>query len=179
MVRKLKHSNRYFVDTEFIRSGNCIELLSIGIVKEKASNGELKEIYYAVNKDCDLSRANDWVKKNVIPQLGKNWKEHKTVEEIADDIVKFTGTESRFRLWGWFPSTDWVVFNSIFKDGLPSRFPRQCLCLRQWMIHLGVGMDSLPEGKDAHRADLDALWNRDLYHHLKNIEGKYGYKNET
>lgn len=54
---------RYYIDTEFIEDGSTIELISIGIVSEDDRR------YYAINSDCDLSKANDWVKENVISKL--------------------------------------------------------------------------------------------------------------
>jgi hypothetical protein len=53
---------RYWLDTEFIEDGKTIDLISIGIVADDRE-------YYAINKDCDFSKANDWVKENVISQL--------------------------------------------------------------------------------------------------------------
>lgn len=54
---------RYWLDTEFIEDGKTIDLISIGIVAEDGRE------FYALNWDCDFSKANDWVKKNVLPQL--------------------------------------------------------------------------------------------------------------
>ena len=60
-----KPVTKFFVDTEFIEDGHTIELISVGVVT--ASGEEL----YLINSDCDLSRAGDWVKRNVIPHLPK------------------------------------------------------------------------------------------------------------
>lgn len=54
---------KYWLDTEFIEDGKTIDLISIGIVAEDGRE------YYAINYDCDLSKANDWVKENVIAKL--------------------------------------------------------------------------------------------------------------
>jgi len=54
---------RYFIDTEFIEDGLTIDLISIGIVCEDGRE------YYALNYDCNHSKADDWVKKNVLAQL--------------------------------------------------------------------------------------------------------------
>lgn len=54
---------RYFFDTEFIEDGKTIDLISIGIVAEDGRE------YYAINRDCDFSKASDWVKENVIAKL--------------------------------------------------------------------------------------------------------------
>lgn len=75
---------RYFFDTEFMEDGKTVELLSIGIVSDDGRE------YYAANREADQSKANDWVKQNVLPHLpadGSAW--WKTREEIRDEIVKF------------------------------------------------------------------------------------------
>lgn len=55
---------KYFLDTEFIEDGTTIDLISIGIVSE--SNRR----YYAINAECDYSKANDWVLENVLKPMG-------------------------------------------------------------------------------------------------------------
>ncbi|WP_414755572.1 3'-5' exoribonuclease domain-containing protein [Anabaena sp. CCY 9910] len=83
---------RYFLDTEFIEDGSTIDLISIGIV-----SSDLRE-YYAINVDCDFSKANDWVKENVLKQLPPKPEPNQVTEEdilwetrraIAKDIVCF------------------------------------------------------------------------------------------
>jgi hypothetical protein len=54
---------KYWFDTEFIEDGKTIDLISIGIIDE--DGGE----YYAINEDCDLTKASQWVKDNVIAKL--------------------------------------------------------------------------------------------------------------
>ena len=78
---------RYFIDTEFIEDGFTIDLISIGIVCEDGRE------FYAINSDCNLDRASDWVKTNVICHLppkddpiGNCWM---TKKEIAFEVLKF------------------------------------------------------------------------------------------
>ena len=54
---------RYFYDTEFIEDGRTIELVSIGIVAEDGRE------YYAVSTAFDPSKANAWVRENVLDKL--------------------------------------------------------------------------------------------------------------
>lgn len=54
---------RYFIDTEFLEDGKTIDLLSIGIAAEDGRE------YYAQSIHANLSRANDWVARNVLPHL--------------------------------------------------------------------------------------------------------------
>lgn len=55
---------KYFFDTEFIENGVTIDLISIGVVDE---TGE--RTLYLQNAECDFSKANDWVWRNVFPNL--------------------------------------------------------------------------------------------------------------
>jgi len=61
---------KIFFDTEFIEDGHTIDLISIGMVKED-ENGAAS-FFYAENSECDLNRADPWVKENVIPHLVQN-----------------------------------------------------------------------------------------------------------
>ncbi|MEO0869841.1 MAG: hypothetical protein AAFY17_15665, partial [Cyanobacteria bacterium J06642_11] len=54
---------RYYLDTEFIEDGHTIDLISIGLVAEDGRE------YYALNVDCDWSKANNWVKQHVLGSL--------------------------------------------------------------------------------------------------------------
>lgn len=55
---------KYFLDTEFIENGKTIDLISIGIVDENGRE------YYAANQECDFSKADEWVKENVLKPMG-------------------------------------------------------------------------------------------------------------
>src|SRR5688572_12710892 len=56
-------SVRYFMDCEFIEDGKTIDLVSIGIVAEDG-----RELY-AESLEADFSKANDWVRENVLAHL--------------------------------------------------------------------------------------------------------------
>ncbi|NJN11668.1 MAG: 3'-5' exoribonuclease [Richelia sp. RM1_1_1] len=55
---------KYFFDTEFIEDGNTIDLISIGIISEDGRE------YYAINWDCRLECASQWVIDNVLKKAG-------------------------------------------------------------------------------------------------------------
>lgn len=57
---------KYFLDTEFIEDGKTIDLISIGLVCEDGRE------YYAINKECDFSKADNWVVDNVLNPIGLN-----------------------------------------------------------------------------------------------------------
>lgn len=54
---------KYFLDTEFIEDGKTIDLISIALVREDGPT------FYAQNRECDFSKASDWVWRNVFPHL--------------------------------------------------------------------------------------------------------------
>ena len=113
---------RYFIDTEFVEDGKTIDLISIGIV---CSDGRE---YYAINRDCDFSKASDWVKDNVLIHLPPRPESLEWVENtshhakqgwrnkswIADEITGFV-------LRGYDPSKPrtenfWDLDNPLDKD---------------------------------------------------------------
>ena len=55
---------RYFIDTEFVEDGKTIDLISIGMVAQDGRE------YYAINRDCDFSKASNWVEENVLNPIG-------------------------------------------------------------------------------------------------------------
>jgi hypothetical protein len=129
---------RYYLDTEFVENGSTIELISIGIV-----SSDLRE-YYAINQECDFTKANDWVKENVLVHLpgkpddnaidpDRAWK---TEKAIAKDIICFV-KQPFFKndlsaldyktlkqiepkegidveFWAYYGSYDWVVLCQLF-----------------------------------------------------------------
>lgn len=182
----------YFLDAEFIEDSQkrAIDLISIGIVAEDGRE------YYACNDECDLSKANDWVKANVLPNLpakhiGVNpgdpdvsplvrqdilrWK---TLDAIAKDILEFCSPEKYGNpiFWGEWSSCDWVAFCWIFGDmiDLPKGFPMRCRDVIQWAEdHLGIDAEELPpsmETEGKHDALLGALSVRRRWMYCWEIE---------
>ena len=181
---------KYFIDTEFIENGRTIDLISIGIVDEKGRE------YYACNDDCDLSKANQWVRENVISQLpskhiGVNpsdpftspsvkqdiltWK---TANQIKREIVEFVNAVNppsssidKPSFWAYYADYDWVVFCQLFGTmmDLPKGFPMYCRDIKQECDRLGN--PKLPEQKEGqHNALEDARWNKRALKFLKDYE---------
>ncbi len=183
---------KYFLDTEFIEDESTIDLISIGIVCEDGRE------YYAINYDCDRTKANDWVKKNVLaflppeplPQLYRTTEEYHASEGykqgwrnslgIADEILDFVGwrkefphflrDEDRPEFWGYYSSYDWVVFCQLWGRmiDLPNGFPMYINDIKQWCKQLGN--PRLPkQGEGEHHALNDARWNKNIWNYLSNI----------
>lgn len=143
---------RFFFDTEFIEDGRTIDLMSIAIVAEDDRE------YYAEITECDLSRADDWVKANVIPHLiGKD--AQRTRLAVRDDILKFLGEAPE--IWAYYCSYDWVALCQLFGRmvDLPKGWPMYCRDLKQ----LATSHPLIPHTGTAHNALDDARWTRDAW----------------
>lgn len=147
---------RYFYDCEFIEDGTTIELVSIGVVAEDGRE------FYAVSTEFDPTRANDWVRRNVLdklpPPADPAWRSR---ERIRADLLEFLETPgSRIELWAWMSAYDHVVLCQLWGDmrALPRSLPRFTHELRQkWE---DAGKPHLPAAPpDQHDALADARHN--------------------
>lgn len=150
---------KFWFDTEFIEDGHTIDLISIGIVSE--DNRE----YYAESLECDLSKANDWMKANVIPKLHGNAIPR---ARIAFEILQFVGKKPEF--WAYYASYDWVVLCQLYglMVHLPSSWPRWCRDIKQLCV--SVGDPKLQKLNGEHDALVDARWNKKVWDDLTLME---------
>ncbi len=154
---------KFFYDTEFMENGyGQLELISIGIVDETG-----KKLYYACNKDADLTKANDWVKENVIPKLpvkGSNY--WCTVNQIRKGILKFIKPSKvdPVELWGYYSSYDHVLFCWIFGRmiDLPPGMPMLTFDIKQLAETFG-NPELPPKPEEEHNALADAMWTRKAF----------------
>lgn len=149
--------NRVWFDTEFIEDGKTIDLLSIGLVR---SDGET---YYAEFAEADRTKADNWVKVNVIPHLKGPTKSR---IQIRDDIIRFVGESPEF--WAYYADYDWVALCQIFGRmiDLPKGWPMFCRDVQQLRTHLGI-LD-LPEQEGVeHNALEDAKWTKHAHEYLE------------
>ena len=99
----------YYLDTEFIEDGSTIDLISIGIVAEDGRE------YYAINYNCDFSKADYWVLENVLKPIGldqkgfyynlgnpdtspayrESYSHAKTKDTIAHEVAMFMGCAAK------------------------------------------------------------------------------------
>ena len=166
---------RHFFDTEFIEYGpdgknkGTIDLVSIGIVSE--DGGE----YYAIHDGFDSSRANEWVKANVLTKLEEEIT-RKSSAQIRKDILEFVGFDKNPEFYAYFCAYDWVVFCWIFgtMSELPEHFPMWCRDIKQIMSQNNITRDQLPsQDEDGHHNALeDALWNKRAFRKIEDIVAK-------
>lgn len=186
---------KYWLDTEFIEDGKTIDLISIGFVAEDGRE------FYAVNIDCDHTKASDWVKQNVIvhlPQKSFSPQDSPRIQQeslawmtrpaIKAEVALFLGCErlnpfsldfffpenrSKPEIWGYYADYDWVAFCQLFGTmmDLPKGLPMYCRDIKQWADMLGN--PKLPEqGEGEHHALADARWNKSAWDFLNSYKGE-------
>src|SRR5439155_11882591 len=148
-----------FIDTEFIENGRSqpLELISIAIVTKIAD-------YYAISSEFNEANCNEFVKKNVLPNL--DCENRKFISAIRVEIKEFidkysNGAKPEF--WGYYADYDWVVFCQLFgcMIDLPKNWPMYCRDLKQWCDQLGNPKLVKPDKE--HNALADARWNMSVY----------------
>lgn len=150
---------RYFFDTEFIEDEKAIELISIGIAAEDG------RLYYAETEECDLSRASEWVRQNVIPYLDGNKKPRAI---IAEEVKQFLGSEPE--LWANYAAYDWVALCQLYGTmiDIPKGWPYFCRDIQQH--HESLGSLILPKQKVGdYNALADALWCKEAFEFLSTM----------
>lgn len=164
---------KYFLDTKFIERPYTIDLISIGIKCEDERE------FYAENVDADLTRANDFVKQNVIPNLefqdcsifeetGQKSGDVKIfgeLDRIADGVFRFIYPHKP-EFWGYYADYDWVAFCWLFGSmvDLPKGWPMYCRDLKQLADSFDKPRFEGPKGE--HNALADARWNKEFYEYL-------------
>lgn len=165
----------YWLDTEFIENGGEIHLLSIGIVAEDGLS------FYAVHKDCDISKASPWVKDNVLKYIDfEDEKSLKTKAQIKESILTMTRDDSNIRFVADYCSYDWVALCQIFGAmiDLPKNFPMYCNDLQQLLRIVGLSDKDLPKDNEKpHHALADAMELKTQWEFAaKEFEKKFGKK---
>lgn len=149
-----------FFDTEFIENGETIDLISIGMVREDGKT------YYAELAGFDESKANDFVKENVLPKLGPK-EDRKDKEQVKKEIVAFVGENPVFA--AYYGAYDWVALCQLFGTmmDLPEGWPKFCYDIKQKIFELGN--PDLPEQdkKGGHNALADTKWLFSVYQWLQ------------
>jgi len=154
---------KIWFDTEFIEDGKTIDLISIGMVREDGA------VYYAENAECDLSKAGDWVRINVLSQIGNTGVPLRRYQ-IANDVRAFAGDKPEF--WAYYADYDWVALCQLYGTmmDLPEGWPMYCRDVKQ--LCDALGNPKLPKQEDSeHHALLDAKWTQRAYEFLRRFPG--------
>ncbi len=149
---------KYYYDTEFLEDGSTIDLISIAFVAEDGRE------YYAVNADADWDRIHkdDWLMKNVVPQLPGEW-EWKPKSVIAEEVRKFLlAGEGKPDLWAWYSAYDHVAYAQLWgkmidlPKGLPM-YTNDAKSLLNWVVPRVQDRSGFPaQAEGLHDALADA-----------------------
>lgn len=156
----MSHKRRFFYDTEFIERPSTIDLISIGIVGEDGSE------FYAVSTDAEHSKANQWVKDNVLmllpPEDDSAWCSREVMRARVLDFLRPSKTD-KVELWGYYSAYDHVALCWLFGPmvDLPPGMPMYTRDAKQLCDSLGN--PRLPPNNGAHDALVDARWTRSVW----------------
>lgn len=98
---------KIFFDTEFTGLHQETSLISIGLVAETGKS------FYAELNDYDKSQINDWLRKNVIANLG-GASVVGNREEVAAALRKWLEQFDQVELWSDVLAYDWMLFCNLF-----------------------------------------------------------------
>lgn len=185
---------KIWIDCEFIEDGITIDLISIGMEAE-----DDRTLYY-VNRECDFSKASDWVLENVLLPMGldrsgfsKNpgdpdaspvyrqtclaSRDRKEIAQLVKEFVYAGNPPSssidKPQFWGDYPAYDWLCICQLFGEmmDLPRGFPMRCNDIQQWREMLGN--PELPKQTEGmHNALGDARWTRTAWEFLRDYQAK-------
>lgn len=146
---------RIFFDTEFLEDGKTIDLISIGLVREDGKT------LYCISSEFDETKANDWVKKNVLAKLENKLRMPRFA--IAAAILDFVGEKPEF--WAYYSDYDWVALCQLYGTmmDLPKGWPMFCLDLKQLLFAQGNPRVPKLAKEHSHDALGDALWVAQTY----------------
>jgi len=154
---------KYYLDTEFYEDGRTIDLISIALVCEDG-----RELYL-INREAQLHRVDNWVRRNVLPHLpGYDDPRWMTRARIRDEIFDFVEPPAEF--WAYYADYDWVVFCQLFGRmiDLPGNYPKFCMDLKQ--LAVVKGNPTLPKQEvSEHDALADARWNMRVHQFLEGL----------
>lgn len=162
---------KFYLDTEFIERGHQhpIELISIGIVAE---NGD--ELYAVLLDGWDASHASDWVRENVLRNIGDAPRVPRA--DVANRIRSFVAersADSKPEFWGYYADYDWVIFCQLFGAviDLPKGWPMFCRDVIQ--VCKEMGNPELPKQTGCeHNALADARHIREMHLFLRPADGE-------
>ena len=107
---------KYAIDTEFIDTSTCSELISLGIVAEDG-----RTLYFEFH--FPEEELTPWLRENVVPHLNG---EPVLFHEAADAILEFIGKDQP-EFWCYYLAHDWYWFTRVFGGfmNMPQHWPQR------------------------------------------------------
>ncbi len=157
----LKFEANYFFDTEFIDD----DFVSIGAVRDDGKT------FYAESSEADLTKANSWIKKNVLVWLGDGAKIGSTAlqatkAQIGTKFAEFVGDDpdAHFFTKGG-GDIDWKMLGKLFGGlgNMPANFKNGFTDVDfAWKRKQGSAKKPNHLGRKHHAFD-DAVWAKDIW----------------
>lgn len=157
---------KYWIDTEYFDDGKTVELVSLGIVAEDGRE------FYAVAAEFDRTKADSFLRANVLPLIPEDDPRLLPRAEIRQQLLAFIGADVP-EFWSVCAAWDWFLLVRLFGslNDLPESWPLYCGDLWQWAKQLGD--PALPKHAGTeHQALADAKWHREVYQLLESIASK-------
>ena len=149
---------KIFYDTEFIEKDGFVDIVSLGAVDESGNT------FYEISSEFNESRADDWVKENVLSYLGDE--KRITKKEMGEKFRKWCGEP--VELFAYYSSFDHVVLMSLYGRMVdaPKILPFYSTDLKQMMDQNGITKKPA-DPENEHHALEDAKWNLELFKSIK------------
>lgn len=166
---------RFFLDSEFNEhvQPHMLDPISIALVPEDKTS----PAYYGVSAEFNAAALTPWLRENVekhLPPETARRSNAAIAREMSDYLKAFanaTEPVTSVEIWAYNGGTDQVVLANFFGGlmGLRQAFRDAGLpapAFRDAKELVRATGESLPPPEDAHDSLADAIWTRDLFHHL-------------
>lgn len=152
---------KIWFDTEFLDHFQTMDFVSLGAVREDGS-----EFYAEAN--FDITRANDWVLKNVVPFLTGPVM---PLPAIAEEFKTFCGPTPEF--WAYYGAWDWMLVCRLMGGflKLPNTWPGYTNDINTIAVLAGKkdiwhGFGVQEQQGVRHHALADARWTKQAYENM-------------
>ena len=173
-------TTKIFFDTEFTGLHQATTLISIGLISECG------KAFYAELTDYDRNQIDDWLKENVIdnlglPEMGKIPLVYisDTKEVVARELKTWLAQFEQVEMWSDCLAYDWVLFNQLWGHAF-SIPDNVCyipfdICTLFWQAGINPDIDreefagKVGDTVVKHNALWDAMVIRDCFDKLNNL----------
>lgn len=159
-------------DTEFWTFGNQLHLISIGAVKNDASDSG----YYAEVAEFDWDKVpeEDWLQFNVRPHL-LGGTHRIPAAQICEELAAFAPvltTGERPRFWAYYGAYDWTALCMLYGGfrHMPERWQKYFWELQTYRNLVDPDIEPPKKFPIEHNALQDAMWNLKFLRKIQALE---------